>query len=182
MSTRNAIVLGVTAVCAALGAWIGLLFWTLDPLPWVAVVGIGAVLGVVVAFGLTVDRRRVTRTVAPASVQREPVSARVSPAPVLAPTPAPEPTPQPANRTWWRETPAATGPSAPSAPRPAQEGYDVDRAVVAQCPRCGDFRLDLKQDGDACAFHCRNPNCGHRWEWRAGTPWPTTVVRRNLTG
>lgn len=169
MTTRNAIVLVLTAVCATAGALIGLQSWDLDLWRSVTVVVVGALLGVALAFGLlTTDHREVTRIhrVAPGAAEREPLPAR--------PT---EPGTKP-DRTWWTETP--TPPSTPRHETP--KGYDVDRAVVAQCPRCGDFRLDLKQDGDSCAFHCRNPNCGHRWEWRAGAPWPTTVIRRNLTG
>lgn len=178
MTTRNAIVLALTAVCAAAGGLIGLRTWDLDLWRSVTVVVVGALLGVLLAFGvLTTDRRPVTRThhPTPAVAEREPVFAQAAS--------SSEPETKPANRTWWAEAPAPPATTTATRPQePPRQGYDVDRAVVAQCPRCGDFRLDLKQDGESCAFHCRNPNCGHRWEWRAGTPWPTTVVRRNLTG
>ncbi|MFJ6673908.1 hypothetical protein ACIQMJ_22595 [Actinosynnema sp. NPDC091369] len=171
MTARTPVVPALTAVCAALGALVGLRLLDLGFWRAVAVVLVGAVFGVGVALGLlTVDRRPTPHRV-PAP-QREPVRAHAEP----------EPEPEPAaNRTWWTETPAR--PTTASAERgPSRDGYDVDNAVVAQCPRCGDFRLDLEQDADTYAFHCRNPRCGHRWEWRAGAPWPTTVVRRNLTG
>jgi hypothetical protein len=176
MTTRNAIVLALTAVCAAVGGLIGLQLWDLDFWRSVAVVVVGVLLGVLLAFGvLTTDRRPVTRTHHETVAEREPVFARAAS--------SPEPETTPANRTWWTEAPEPPATTTATRPHePPRQGYDVDRAVVAQCPRCGDFRLDLKQDGDSCAFHCRNPNCGHRWKWRAGTPWPTTVVRRNLTG
>jgi hypothetical protein len=171
MSTRNAIVLVLTAVCAALGGLLGLRLVELGAWRSMGVVTVGVIFGVVVALGvLTAERQPVRRTVLPAPAR-----------PVFAEA---VPTPEPAagNRTWWTETPTpATAAPADPQPPPGQ-GYDVGRAVVAQCPRCGDFRLDLAQDADSYAFHCRNPNCGHRWEWRAGAPWPTTVVRRNLTG
>lgn len=168
MSTRNAIVLVLTAVCAALGGLLGLQFVELGAWGSMGVVTVGVIFGVVVALGaLTADPRPVRRIVAPAA---EPVFSEA----------AATPEPAAGSRTWWTETPA---PPTAADPRPAPtQGYDVGRAVVAQCPRCGDFRLDLAQDADAYAFHCRNPKCGHRWEWRAGTPWPTTVIRRNLTG
>lgn len=164
MSTRDAVVPALTAVGAALGALLALqlvdlgIWWTL------AVVAVGVALGVVVALGpLTADRRATARP-------RNAVPARA--APVTRPATS--------DRTWWTETPARRATDR-TGPEPTRNGYAVDRAVVAQCPRCGDFRLDVNQDADAYAFHCRNPNCGHRWEWHAGAPWPTTVVRRNLT-
>lgn len=176
MTTRNAIVLVLTAVCATAGALAGLQVWDLNLWRSVMVVLVGAFLGVVLAFGLLTTDRRVVRLGHPVA-EREPV-----------PAPSTEPGTKP--RAWWTETPTTAPPPRHESPPQGHHvdqavvahGYDVDRAVVAQCPRCGDFRLDLKQDGDSCAFHCRNPRCGHRWEWRAGAPWPTTVVRRNLTG
>ncbi|MFE9750488.1 hypothetical protein ACFYOT_36760 [Saccharothrix saharensis] len=180
MTTRNAMVPALTAVCAALGGLVGLQLLDLGFWRAVTVVFVGGFFGVVVALGLlTVDRLPAPHRMPVA--QREPVRT-APPEPVGARA---EPEPAAANRTWWSETPArtATGPPPASAdPRPSRDGYDVDNSVVAQCPRCGDFRLDLEQDADTYAFHCRNPKCGHRWEWRAGAPWPTTVVRRNLTG
>ncbi|TQM78389.1 hypothetical protein FHX81_0655 [Saccharothrix saharensis] len=180
MTTGNAVVTALTALCAALGGLVGLHLLDLDFKRAVTVVVVGGLFGVVVALGLlTVDRRPTPHRV-PAA-QREPAPAAPrEPVRALA-----EPEPAAANRTWWSETPArpATAPPPASAePRPSRDGYDVDSAVVAQCPRCGDFRLDLEQGADTYAFRCRNPRCGHRWEWRAGAPWPTTVVRRNLTG
>ncbi|MFD0201951.1 MULTISPECIES: hypothetical protein [Saccharothrix] len=163
MSTRDTVVPALTAVGAALGALIGLQLVDLGPWRSSGVVAVGVVLGVLVALGpLTVDRRATTRP-------RNTV-------PVRPATQAASP-----NRTWWTETPARQA-TVPTGPEHARDGREVDRAVVAQCPRCGDFRLDVTQDADAYAFRCRNPRCGHRWEWHAGAPWPTTVVRRNLTG
>lgn len=179
MATRNPIVLVLTAVCAAAGALTGLQVWDLGFWRSTAVVVVGALLGVLLAFGLlTTDRRVITPNHHPPPVpaEREPAFTHATPSSGSQSQPEAK-----SVRTWWTETPAAPA-TAPTRPHEPGQGYDVARAVVAQCPRCGDFRLDLEQDGDACAFHCRNPNCGHRWEWRAGTPWPTTVVRRNLTG
>ncbi|MCE6997165.1 hypothetical protein LZG04_20505 [Saccharothrix sp. S26] len=175
MTTRNANILLVTALGGVVGGLLGCQFLDLGFWRSVGVVAGGTVFGVAVALGLlTADRRPVTRPrrTVPVAPDREPVFARAA-----------EPEPAAANRTWWTEAPArpASGPADP-APTPPDDGHDVGRAVIAQCPRCGDFRLDLQQRADAYAFHCRNPRCGHRWEWRAGTPWPMTVIRRNLTG
>jgi hypothetical protein len=82
--------------------------------------------------------------------------------------------------------PAAT---APVTPEPdlgpaAYDTYDVPGARpsgtqpvrrVVQCPRCGDFDIDLRAERASFAFACRA--CRHTWTWAVGRPWPTTVVR-----
>ncbi|MGM1058689.1 hypothetical protein [Saccharothrix sp. Mg75] len=84
-------------------------------------------------------------------------------------------------REWWTESPPADpGGGEPAAAPPPR--HEVTRAVVAQCPHCGGFQLDVRQDGDTYEFDCRDPRCRYRWSWRAGDAWPTTVVRRNLNG
>jgi len=94
-----------------------------------------------------------------------------------------------ASRQWWAETPSAAAPSdrrEPSAlrpgPAPPPSSYDVESALIAQCPRCGEFRLDVSHVARAYAFRCRNESCGNSWSWTPGTPWPPVVVRRNLPG
>lgn len=94
-----------------------------------------------------------------------------------------------ASRRWWTETPSAAGTSDPrerSAPRyspaPPLSSYERESALIAQCPRCGEFRLDVSHAGGAYAFRCRNGSCGNTWSWTPGTPWPPVVVRRNLSG
>ncbi|MEU4447675.1 hypothetical protein AB0K14_35765 [Actinosynnema sp. NPDC050801] len=197
MSTRNT---ALTTGCAAIGALIGVQFWDLGAWRVVTVVAVGTVLGAVVALGLlTVDRRpRVRAATSPEPAPPPPTTPTTAPTriPTPAATPAapstPTTTPNPAapqaapptpatGRTWWTEARPTTVPADRRDMVPPA-AHEVDRAVVAQCPRCGDFRLDLTEDGDTYAFRCRNPDCGNRWEWRADAPWPTTVVRRNLTG
>lgn len=53
-------------------------------------------------------------------------------------------------------------------------------ALIAQCPRCGELRLDSGRNGPAYRFRCGNPGCGHAWTWHPTEPWPPVVVRRNL--
>ncbi|MFE2754521.1 hypothetical protein ACFXGA_21235 [Actinosynnema sp. NPDC059335] len=171
----------VTVGCAVAGAVIGVLPWGADLWRSALVVATGAVFGTVLALGVLTTGRRPRLPAVPSPQPTPP------PSPHRTPRPTPEPVPTPAavgprpaaDRTWWTEA-RPTAPPTVHTGR-ADDGYEVDRAVVAQCPRCGDFRLDVAQHGDGYAFHCRNPNCGHRWEWRPDAPWPTTVVRRNLT-
>lgn len=54
--------------------------------------------------------------------------------------------------------------------------------LIAQCPRCGEFRLDVVPDPTAYHLRCLGPACGHAWQWVPGTPWPPVVVRRDLAG
>lgn len=90
---------------------------------------------------------------------------------------------------WWPESPSVAAPAdrqEPPAgrrsPAPPLSGYDAESALIAQCPRCGEFRLDVRQVAQDYAFECRNESCGNIWSWTPGTPWPPVVVRRNLSG
>jgi hypothetical protein len=86
-------------------------------------------------------------------------------------------------RDWWNKS----GPAGPPAgdhrlPAPELASYVASGAAfVAQCPNCGDFRIDMTRGEPAHSFQCRNPDCGARWRWTPGTDWPAVVVRRNLT-
>lgn len=106
-------------------------------------------------------------------------------------------------RQWWNERRGAsaashatdTGATPPDAgqadgsqpspsrvvPAPPLSSYDPASALIAQCPRCGEFRLDVSASSPGYAFRCVI-GCGNRWEWTPGTPWPPVVVRRNLSG
>ena len=87
---------------------------------------------------------------------------------------------------WWnRSAPAAAAAAADNDIRPAPNlsSYVAEgSALVAQCPNCGDFRIDVQRGDPVYAFRCRNPRCGEEWRWTPGTAWPSVVVRRNLTG
>jgi hypothetical protein len=89
-------------------------------------------------------------------------------------------------RNWWRA--AAAPPPSPEdrgAPAPDLSTYldpavtaRLDSAVIAQCPRCGAFELDIDRDRDPWAFGCQA--CDHTWTWRPGTPWPAVRVAPRL--
>jgi hypothetical protein len=66
-------------------------------------------------------------------------------------------------------------------PAPPLSSYDATSALIAQCPRCGEFRLDVSARPPGYAFRCV-AGCGNSWVWTPGTPWPPVVVRRNLSG
>jgi hypothetical protein len=46
---------------------------------------------------------------------------------------------------------------------------------IVQCPRCGDFDVEVRRDGDLFAFICVRRR--HEWTWTRGKPWPATVIR-----
>jgi hypothetical protein len=76
---------------------------------------------------------------------------------------------------WWGQaSPQHQARPEPGAPPPAPDlASYVDSARIVQCPRCGEFRIDVAQAGSGYAFRCRVDD--HRWEWQAGTPWPATI-------
>jgi len=107
-----------------------------------------------------------------------------------------------APRQWWNERRAGAAPSGTAAgaaplgtgqadrneaspgrgiPAPPLSSYDATSALIAQCPRCGEFRLDVSASPPGYAFRCV-AGCGNSWVWTPGTPWPPVVVRRNLSG
>ncbi|NUT99195.1 MAG: hypothetical protein HOY78_45045 [Saccharothrix sp.] len=167
------VVRGLTVVLAAAGAGIGAAFAT-DLHLWQRLV-VGVVSGL---LGVALALLFVARAEKPAPVIPPP------PRPMPSPPPAP-PAPQPdVNGQWWQQTGKPTTATKPVAARKESvplKDFDAHRAQIAQCPRCGGFELDVRRDGHACAFTCRNPDCRATWEWLPGTAWPATVVRRNLT-
>ena len=89
---------------------------------------------------------------------------------------------------WWRPATAGARTRHPQAAAPAQDppvtsladlpDYSSTTRVV-QCPRCGDFRVDVGQREPGFAFTCKR--CGHHWRWEPGSAWPTTVVRPRVS-
>jgi hypothetical protein len=51
---------------------------------------------------------------------------------------------------------------------------------IVQCPRCGDFAVDVRPGPTTVGFACRR--CRHGWEWAPGRSWPITLVRPSLHG
>ncbi|MEN3357478.1 MAG: hypothetical protein V7637_1460 [Mycobacteriales bacterium] len=114
-----------------------------------------------------------------------------------APPPNPAPPSQPATPpmsvaipvpggAWWQA--AEAGPSTPAAPAhsgPAQGGpaelSDHAAAIrVVQCPRCGNFGVDVHQQESGFAFTCNR--CERHWRWEPGSAWPVAVVRPRQKG
>lgn len=87
-----------------------------------------------------------------------------------------------AGAAWWEQSGRSGGNHvAPvTVAAPPLESYVAERAVVAQCPRCGGFELDVESGESGFGFRCRSSRCGNRWRWTAGRAWPAVVVRRNL--
>jgi len=83
--------------------------------------------------------------------------------------------PGPADAPWWDSAQGAPAPSAGAqrAPAPDLSTY-LASTFIAQCPRCGAFRLDIKRARSAWDFRCEV--CGHTWSWQPGAPWPPVRV------
>jgi cytoskeletal protein RodZ len=80
-----------------------------------------------------------------------------------------------ADAPWWDSAQPAPAPSAGAkrVPAPDLSTY-LASTFIAQCPRCGAFRLDIKRARSAWDFRCEV--CGHTWSWQPGTPWPPVRV------
>jgi hypothetical protein len=81
----------------------------------------------------------------------------------------------PADAPWWDSAQPAPAPSAGAkrAPAPDLSTY-LASTFIAQCPRCGAFRLDIRQARSAWDFRCEV--CENTWSWQPGTPWPPVRV------
>jgi hypothetical protein len=76
---------------------------------------------------------------------------------------------------WWdsAQGPPSPSPGAQRAPAPDLSTY-LAATFIAQCPRCGGFRLDIKRGRKAWDFRCES--CENTWTWQPGTPWPPVRV------
>ncbi len=121
------------------------------------------------------------RTVAPAPT-RSPAVATVPPV-ASPPSSVALQVSTPKEDSWWETTSAERGGAEERAVpgEPGSSDTTVDLSTYAgvtrivQCPRCGDFRVDVRQQDSGFAFTCRR--CAHPWQWRPGAAWPPTVVR-----
>ena len=68
---------------------------------------------------------------------------------------------------------AAPSPGAKRAPAPDLSTY-LASTFIAQCPRCGAFRLDIRRARSGWDFRCEA--CEYTWTWQPGTPWPPVRV------
>ena len=77
---------------------------------------------------------------------------------------------------WWDAAQGAPPPSSPAAqraPAPDLSTY-LASTFIAQCPRCGAFRLDIARARSGWDFRCES--CEYVWTWQPGTPWPPVRV------
>ena len=76
---------------------------------------------------------------------------------------------------WWDSAQGAPAPSpgAKRAPAPDLSTY-LASTFIAQCPRCGAFRLDIRRAPNGWDFRCEA--CEYTWTWQPGTPWPPVRV------
>jgi hypothetical protein len=102
-----------------------------------------------------------------------PLPAEGADAPVPRP-PAPVPAePRPVGPGVLRVLQDRTGASGP--PRTADLAQFLGQVVIAQCPHCAAFRVGADGQAQDWTFSCHE--CGRRWAWRPGTPWPEVHVR-----
>jgi hypothetical protein len=83
--------------------------------------------------------------------------------------------PGPPDAPWWDSPQGAPPPSpgARRAPAPDLSTY-LASTFIAQCPRCGAFRLDIHPGRPGWDFRCES--CAYTWTWQPGTPWPPVRV------
>jgi hypothetical protein len=84
---------------------------------------------------------------------------------------------------WWEGhvTAPSGGRAAPSpGPRKVDLSQFLDQALIAQCPNCGAFKIDVDNRAAEWIFGCRE--CRRRWTWQPGRPWPPIQVRPNARG
>ncbi len=94
----------------------------------------------------------------------------------LLPLPQPGNSGTPPDAPWWdsaQGAPPAPSPGAKRAPAPDLSTY-LASTFIAQCPRCGAFRLDIKRAQNGLNFRCEA--CEYTWTWQPGTPWPPVRV------
>lgn len=83
---------------------------------------------------------------------------------------------QASNSSWWdaaQGAPPAPSRGAQRVPAPDLSTY-LASTLIAQCPRCGAFRLDYRNERNGLGFRCKS--CEYTWTWRPGTPWPPVRV------
>jgi hypothetical protein len=98
----------------------------------------------------------------------------------LLPLPPQPGSAEPPDAPWWDSAQGASAQGAPApspgarrAPAPDLSTY-LASTFIAQCPRCGAFRLDIGRAQSAWDFRCEA--CEYTWTWQPGTPWPPVRV------
>ena len=88
----------------------------------------------------------------------------------------PAPAAPAADAPWWASGRAMPPPGRSSAGPDATPDLStyLASALIAQCPRCGAFKLDIRRAPAKWAFRCES--CEHTWTWQPGTAWPQVRV------
>jgi hypothetical protein len=198
-ANRQAVILALTILSGLAGASLASAFLNVGTGTAVFIVDIGAAVGAAVAYLLLTADSPVTRTLPPPIRPNDQSLWRPPPAQSQLPQQPPQPAPpRPSQltvplaggnapsggRQWWTERNSTATPrdgAMAVTDAPPLSSYRPQDALIAQCPRCGDFRIDAVRQGGDYAFRCRNERCANTWTWTPGTPWPAVVVRRNLT-
>jgi hypothetical protein len=90
---------------------------------------------------------------------------------------------QPGGAPWWEEHAplrSARGAARSAAPRQVDLSRFLGQALIAQCPNCGSFHVEVKNQTEPWSFWCTE--CRQQWTWQPGTPWPAIAVRPNARG
>jgi hypothetical protein len=135
----------------------------------------------------------------PAATGNDPIPTMAPSPRWTRPAPVPEPPADPGTPAlsaavpvrggeWWQFAAASGGTAGRADARPAGSGDSggstldlsgtTDTTRVVQCPRCGDFGVDVSQQQPGFAFRCRR--CDNQWRWGPGAAWPVSVVRPRL--
>ena len=83
---------------------------------------------------------------------------------------------EPPDAPWWdsaQGAPPSPSAGAKRAPAPDLSTY-LASTFIAQCPRCGAFRLDIRRGPNGWDFRCEACEC--TWTWQPGAPWPPVRV------
>jgi hypothetical protein len=159
---------------------------------------VAAVAVVALYFGLFDDKQpsSLQQVTAPGGYRvpdippRAPMPMNMPDGPRDVPRPVPPPEPvrpavvrvlsDPGAPGWWQGQrsagPARRG-APPAGPRSVPLSEFLDQALIAQCPRCGSFQVGV--DNRPAEWHFGCEECGLRWTWQPGSPWPAVQVRPN---
>lgn len=211
-SDKKAVVLGITVICGLIGGLLAAPLTDIGDVDvgWkVLIFIVSTAVGASVAFGLLTREPRIQEQPKESDKRLpwpppKPPSGPVPGPPAIPPpaipsqstrqpgTPSHVAVPLPGGakggaQSWWERSGSNSAPKHAAAPAtPVSHvplsSYAADRALIAQCPRCGGFELDMARHGEQYSFRCRNAQCGNELRWTPGSPWPAVVVRRNLTG
>jgi hypothetical protein len=183
---RQTVILVVTVAFGLAGGMLVIPIVDLDWYAWVLVVVTAAAVATGVAFWLLTNEHRPAPQHRPLGPPPPVTTTTTTTTRTATTTPTHVVLPTEAAGQWWARpgTPANNArDTQPAGSAPPLSTYvATGAALIAQCPNCGDFRLDVVRGEPAYGFRCRNPRCRHEWQWTPGTDWPAVVVRRNLTG